>query len=254
MKQHNIPTNLGTIAVYEKIVRNTIPVIFLHGVYYDHNLWNYFTSRITDRTVISVDMPHHGKSKDITNRNWNMDDCANMLLEVLDNLEYKKVYAIGHSWGSMTILRTAVKEPHRFSALGLCNMPFEKGSLGTQLKFGFQHLALPFRNFYSNQVARVMFSSENIHSKPEIAEYLNVSMSSLTNKEVRYTDKAVITKVDDGSEYLNKLQTPALALKGNKDYVGTPKNIEMTVVEGAHTAPLEQPDKVLNFITKVLEE
>jgi hypothetical protein len=37
-----------------------------------------------------------------------------------------------------------------------------------------------------------------MRAKPEIAEYLELSMSSLSNKEVRKTDKAVITKVDDG--------------------------------------------------------
>ena len=254
MKQETINTTLGNIVVYQKIVPNTIPVIFLHGVYYDHNLWNYYSSRITDRTVITVDMPHHGLSKDISKNNWNMDDCANMLIEIIDHLKHKEIYAIGHSWGSMTILRASVKEPKKFKAIGLCNMPFDKGSFGKQLKFGFQHFMLPVRNFYTKQVAKAMFSTENIKAKPEIAEYLEVSMSLLTNKEVRKTDKAVITKVDDGTQYLDSLKVPAFALKGNVDYVGTPRNIEMTVVEGAHTSPLEQPEKVFTFIKKVVEK
>jgi pimeloyl-ACP methyl ester carboxylesterase len=159
MKQEMINTTVGNIAVYQKVVPNTVPVIFLHGVYYDHNLWNYYTSRITDRTVITVDMPHHGKSKAISKKNWTMDDCANMLIEVIDQLQHKEVYAIGHSWGSMTILRASVKQPEKFKAIGLCNMPFEEGSFGKQLKFGFQHSLLPFRQFYTKQVAKAMFST-----------------------------------------------------------------------------------------------
>lgn len=254
MKQEIINTTIGNIVVYQKFVPNTIPVIFLHGVYYDHNLWNYFASRITDRTVITLDMPHHGKSKDITIKNWTMDDCATMLIEILDHLNHKEVYAIGHSWGSMTILRASVKEPKKFKAIGLCNMPFEEGTFGTRLKFGFQHLMLPFRKFYTKQVAKAMFSPENIKTKPEIVEYLDVSMSLLCNKEVRETDKAVITRVDNGNIYLENLIVPAFALKGTLDYVGTPKNIEMTVVEGAHTSPLEQPENVFTFIKKVIEK
>jgi len=254
MKQEIITTTIGNISVYQKIVPNTVPVIFLHGVYYDHNLWNYYTSRITDRTVITVDMPQHGKSKDISKKNWTMDDCANMLIEIIDHLKQKEVYAIGHSWGSMTILRASIKQPEKFKAIGLCNMPFEKGSFGKQLKFGFQHLLLPFRQFYTKQVAKAMFSTENMRAKPEIAEYLVLSMSSLSNKEVRKTDKAVITKVGDGNLYLDSLKVPALALKGNEDYVGKPNNIEMTIVDGAHTSPLEQPEKVFTFIKKVIEK
>lgn len=254
MKQETINTTIGNIVVYQKIVPNTIPVIFLHGVYYDHNLWNYYTSRITERTVITVDMPHHGKSKDIIKKNWTMDDCATMLIEILDHLKHKEVYAIGHSWGSMTILRASVKEPKKFKDIGLCNMPFEEGKFSTRLKFGFQHLMLPFRKFYTKQVAKAMFSAENMKTKPEIVEYLEVSMSLLSDREVRKTDKAVITKVDDGIKYLERLKVPTLALKGSKDYVGTPKNIEMTVVEGAHTSPLEQPEKVFKFVQKVIEK
>ena len=252
MTQVIINTSIGNIAVYQKIVPNTIPVIFLHGVYYDHNLWNYYTSKITDRTVITLDMPHHGKSKDITKKKWTMDDCAIMLIEILDSLEHKEVYAMGHSWGSMTILRASVREPEKFKSIVLCNMPFNEGKFGTRLKFRFQHLMLPFRKFYTTQVAKAMFSPESINSKPEIVEYLELSMSSLSNKEVRKTDNAVITKVDDGTQYLDSLKVPAFALKGNKDYVGTPKNIEMTVVEGAHSSPLEQPEMVFEYIKKVI--
>ncbi len=254
MKQETINTTIGNIVVYQKIVPNTVPVIFLHGVYYDHNLWNYYTSRITDRTVITVDMPHHGQSKEISKKNWNMDDCANMLIEIIDYLKYNEVYAIGHSWGSMTILRASVKEPETFRAIGLCNMPFDKGTFGKQLKFGFQHLLLPFRKFYTKQVVKAMFSEENVKTKPEISEYLDVSMSLLTNKEVRNTDRAVITQVDDGTQYLDSLKVPVFALKGSKDYVSAPKNIEMNIVEGAHTSPLEQPEKVIAFIKKVIEK
>lgn len=253
MKQEIITTTIGNIAVYQKIVPNTVPVIFLHGVYYDHNLWNYYISRITDRTVITIDMPHHGQSKNISKKKWNMDDCANMLIEIIAHLQHNEVYAIGHSWGSMTILRASIKEPEKFKAIGLCNMPFDKGTFGKQLKFGFQHLLLPFRKFYTKQVAKAMFSTENIQAKPEIAEYLEVSMSLLDNKEVRKTDKAVITKVDDGNQYLDSLKVPALALKGNEDYVGKPNNIEITIVDGAHTSPLEQPEKMFTFIKKVIE-
>jgi pimeloyl-ACP methyl ester carboxylesterase len=254
MKQETINTSIGNIAVYQKIVPNTIPIIFLHGVYYDNNLWNYYTSRITDRTVITLDMPHHGKSKDITKKNWTMEDCANMLNEIIDHLKHKEVYAIGHSWGSMTILRASIKKPEKFKTVGLCNMPYDKGTFGKQLIFGFQHLLLPFRKFYTKQVAKAMFSTDNRKVKPEIAEYFEVSMSLLTNEEVRKTDKAVITKVDDGNKYLDCLKVSAFALKGSKDYVGTPKNMEITVVEGAHTSPLEQPEMVFEFINKVIEK
>lgn len=249
-----IKTSIGEIAFQKKEVIGTIPIIFLHGVYYDHNLWNYQISRISDHTTIAIDMPLHGQSKVITNENWTMDDCSNMLIEILDSLEVEKCYAVGHSWGSMTILRAASQNPDRFIGVGLCNMPLKKGGFGAKLQFGFQHIMLPFRGFYTKQVAKAMFGEESRIQKPEIVEYLELSMSQLSNKDIRKTDKAVISNVNSGSPYLEKLTVPALAIKGKDDYVPTLKAIETTIVEGKHTSPLEQPEKVLEMITQLVEE
>lgn len=251
MNISTIKTSIGEIVYYRKEVKGTNPVIFLHGVYYDHNLWNYQTSRITDRTVITIDMPLHGKSKKISKTNWTMNDCSNMLIEILDNLKIDKCYAIGHSWGSMTILRAASEHPKRFLAIGLCNMPTKKGSFGTKVKFNFQHSMLGFRSFYTKQVANAMFSSENQIQKPEMVEYLDISMSQLSNRDIRQTDKAVIANVDSGMPFLEKLNVNALALKGEDDYVMSLPNIKTTIVKGKHTSPLEQPEEVYHMIKQL---
>lgn len=252
MNVTTIETNLGKIAYYKNEVEGTTPVLFLHGVYYDHNLWNYHTSRIKDRTVITIDMPLHGSSDQINGRDWTMQDCAKMLIEILDKLKIEKCYAIGHSWGSMTILRAASQFPERFAAVGLCNMPLEEGSFGAKLQFGFQHLMLGFRDFYVQQVGKAMFSSESRIKHPEILEYLELSMSQLSNKDIRKTDRTVISGVDSGWSYLENLRVPALAIYGKQDYVPKPTGVESRVVSGKHTSPLEQPEEVLAFIKEVI--
>ena len=120
-----IHTNLGKIAVCQKLTNSDkTPIMFLHGVYFDHHLWDKVINSIQDRSTFSVDMPFHGLSKEITKTDWTLNDCADMLLEILDSLQIAKVIAVGHSWGSMTILRAASKQPERFENVLLCNMPF----------------------------------------------------------------------------------------------------------------------------------
>ena len=112
-----INTNLGKIAVYPKLVdSDKTPIIFLHGVYFDHHLWDEVLYSIRDRKTFSLDMPFHGLSKEITKTDWSLNDCADMLLEILDHLKIAKVIAVGHSWGSMTILRAASKQPEDLRA------------------------------------------------------------------------------------------------------------------------------------------
>ena len=63
MEKILVNTHLGKIAVYKKIAdTENIPIIFLHGVYFDHHLWDIQIEEIKDRTVITVDMPLHGES------------------------------------------------------------------------------------------------------------------------------------------------------------------------------------------------
>ena len=143
-----IQTNIGEIAVYQQFAdSDKTPIIFLHGVYFDHHLWDDFIKEIKDRTIITVDMPMHGLSKELSKNDWTLNDCADMLIEILNGLQLQKVIAVGHSWGSMTILRTAHKNPELFSAIGLCNMPFKAASKSKKLTLRLQHTMLPFRNF-----------------------------------------------------------------------------------------------------------
>lgn len=248
-----IKTRLGNIAVQIKEVTGTVPVIFLHGIYFDHRLWDYQVNNIAKKhTTITLDMPLHGESNANIKENWTLMDCAYMLIEVLDALEIEKVVAIGHSWGSMTILRAASKYSERFRAIGFCNMPLDRGTKGTKIKFQFQHLMLIFRNFYTRQVAKVMFGKSSRKESQQWLTYLRQTMGRMRIKDIKTSDYSVILRADDAHNKLQNLKVPALALKGMEDYVASPAFIALSKVKGGHASPLEAPDEVLKFITQVI--
>jgi len=125
-QRSEITTGIGKISVHiKKNTSGKIPIVFLHGIYFDHHLWDKQFDEINDRTVISIDMPFHGDSRENIRPDWTLNDCAEMLIEILDILQIPRVIAIGHSWGSMSILRAAHKHPERFESIGLCNMLFQ---------------------------------------------------------------------------------------------------------------------------------
>lgn len=253
LKQSFIDTNLGKIAIYQNDIDNEkTPIIFLHGVYFDHQMWVEQIKNITDRKIITIDMPLHGESKTDISKNWTLEDCGKMLLEILDSLQINKIIAIGQSWGSMTILRAANLQPKKFSAIGFCNMPFEAATKKIKRQFAFQHSILIFRKFYHKQAAKAMYGKTILAENPQLLDYLNISMGKLTNKEVKLIDKIVIIQADDATDKAKNLKVPALALKGKEDYVPNPPKLEVTLVEGGHVSPVEVPKEVLNFIQKVI--
>ena len=248
-----IHTNLGNIAVYPKLVdSDKTPIIFLHGVYFDHHLWDKVLDSIQDRTTYSVDMPFHGLSKEITKNDWSLNDCAEMLLEILDSLKITQVIAVGHSWGSMTILRAASKQPERFESVLLCNMPFLAATKKQKITFGLQHSMLIFRNFYTKQAAKALFGKTSLKVNPSLVDQLKRPMDLLSNTQIKHTDKAVIIDAEDASELIKILKVRALVLKGVEDYVPAPPNIETIVIGGGHISPLEQPGEVLNIVKRLM--
>jgi pimeloyl-ACP methyl ester carboxylesterase len=247
-----IHTRMGKIAVYKTENRNeATPLILLHGVYFDHHLWDRIIDSIHDRTVITVDMPLHGKSKAITNADWSLNDCADMLLEILDSLQIPKVIAVGHSWGSMTILRAASKQPEKFESVLLCNMPFLAATKKQKLTFGIQHSMLIFRNFYTKQAAKALFGESSLKVNPKLIDELKRTMDLLTNKQIKQTDRAVIANAEDISELIKILKVKALALKGEEDYVPAPPDMESIIVKGGHISPLEATEEVLKQLKRL---
>jgi pimeloyl-ACP methyl ester carboxylesterase len=245
-----IHTNLGNIAVYTKLVdSNKTPIIFLHGVYFDHNLWDDVINSINDRTTYSVDMPFHGLSKEITKNDWSLNDCADMLIEILESLKLTKVIAIGHSWGSMTILRAAYKHPERFEGIGLCNMPFEAASPKQKRMFKLQHTLLFFRKFYTKQAAKSLFGKSSLKENPQLYDQLQRPMNILTIDDIKQIDKKVILDAEDATTMILNLKVKAIALKGKEDYVPTPPKIQTILVDSGHISPLEEPLKVIELIT-----
>lgn len=253
-REHKVlHTSLGSIAVYLNIIDEKPPIVFLHGVYLDHHLWDYQLEQLTEYSTISIDMPLHGNSTNSVPKNWTLNDCAQILIEILDALKLSQVIAIGHSWGAMTILRAAAAHPQRFLSVGFCNMPFKGATPKIRARFRGQHCMLIFRKFYTRQVAKVLFAKESLEKNASLLSYIQKTMGQLTAKNIRLVDKMAIIDAKDVSEMIKKLKIPAMALKGEDDYVAVPPQIGLSLVEGGHVSPLEAADKVLEWVHQVIQ-
>jgi len=251
MREQHVETVLGRISVLVDDRGGDPPVVFMHGVFLDRTLWTAFGPEVTGRTHIYIDMPAHGASGNV-GRDWHLDECVEMLLTVLDKSNVARCIVIGHSWGSMTALRAAIKAPSRFAALGLFNMPFKRNQGLGRLGFQLQKLVTAFPRFYARQAARALYSESALKAHPELSLAMQDRLSVRPPKEIARVIDAVLLRPEDATHLLRDLTVPALAVVGQSDYVGKPPGLNVTVAPGGHISPHEAPDETRAAIKKVL--
>ncbi len=93
------------------------PLLLLHGYFGQGGQWQkYLEAFSSDFTLIAVDLPGHGKSTNLAD-GFDTNKAASSMWELLDQLGYGKVSAIGYSAGGMTLLAMAIQQPERLRAM-----------------------------------------------------------------------------------------------------------------------------------------
>ncbi|MEM1268858.1 MAG: alpha/beta hydrolase [Bacteroidota bacterium] len=251
MPEHTIPTQLGQIAVRTEGDHQGEPVVFMHGVLLARTLWADVGPDLTGCRHVYIDMPAHGRSSNV-GRDWTLDECADILIHMLDAFDVHSCVAIGQSWGSMTALRAAHARPERFSALGLFNMPFKATTGRSRLGFQFQKQLTVFQRFYAKQAARALYTEGTLNARPELLTEMQDRLAGRPAKELARVIDAVILNAEDAAHLIAGLTAPAIAVVGEQDYVGTPPGIETVRVPGGHISPHEAPAETAAVIKRVL--
>lgn len=241
LRPTKVVTAMGPVALYHKAHPSPkTPLLFLHGLLFDHQLWNAQMAAINDRNLYAIDMPLHGNSIEGIKKHWNMEDLKKMVLHLLDSLTVAKVHAIGHSWGSMVLLETALEHPERFAGLTLFNLPFAPYTPIEKWGIRLQHLGLVFKSTYIKVASGKLFARASLLSNAALGTYLRDCMEKMPNGSIAYLDKTVRIGAQDRSTAFRNLQVPFLVVVAQEDTIAKkPPTENILEVPGEHTTPLE---------------
>lgn len=88
-----------TNMLFYKNIGEGKPLVFLHGFLENHKIWNRIKNDLKDRfQIITIDLPGHGNSTNHRDVNT-MEEMAEDVMVVLDELKVDKATFIGHSMG-----------------------------------------------------------------------------------------------------------------------------------------------------------
>ncbi|MFK7963781.1 MAG: alpha/beta fold hydrolase [Burkholderiaceae bacterium] len=99
-------------------------IVFIHGAQNDHSVWaqqsRYFAHH--GFRVLALDLPGHGASEG--DALTTIDDLADWVAALLDELKIEQATLVGHSMGSLIALACSHRHPSKVSGLALVGSAF----------------------------------------------------------------------------------------------------------------------------------
>jgi 3-oxoadipate enol-lactonase len=253
----------GVNICYNDTDENKTALIFIHGFPFDQSMWkqqrDFFKKNFR---VITYDIRGYGKS---TNAGVaSMNQYADDLVAIIDELKLNKVIACGLSMGGYVLLNAFSRYPGKFEALILadtqCIADSPEGI--EKRKSAIRLIEDKGLTDYAQSFVGNVFSHESLINKIEAVESIRNVILSTQQITITGTLEALAQR-SETCFVLPKIKIPVLIICGKEDVVTPVKqseflnaniaNSKLRIIEKAgHLSNLEQPyefnRQILDFI------
>jgi len=240
-------------------------IVLLHGYLETLKLWKPCISELSTKfRFIAPDLPGHGRSQ-ITEEVQTMDSMAEQIKHLLDNLNIKRCFMVGHSMGGYVTLAFLEKYPGMLEGVSLFHSsPF--ADTNEKREHRDREIALirqgKKRLVYYNHVAKT-FAKDNIYLYPEINEKL-IKMSEKSEEHGIISALEGMKVRPDRSDLLANTKIPVQYIIGKMDNfipfsildrIKLPENADVVVLENSgHMGMFEEKERSLEAIVAFIEK
>ena len=199
---------------------NTTPVVFIHGVGLDNQMWEPQINALKDHSTITYDLLGHGKTP-FNNEEITLDDFSRQLISLLDFFKIYKINLVGFSLGSLIALDFASKFQNRLNTLTVIGTTYkrtDKERSKVLERFNQAKLNKPI----SKQALKRWFSDEYLKMHPKTYDQF---MKILNKKPEDHSNFLKAYKLfanhQDDIEKIKKITTRTLVMTGSNDLGST---------------------------------
>lgn len=243
-----------------------LPVVFIHGFPFDHNLWKKQISKFSlNFFCVAYDVRGLGKS-DPGDGQYTMESFTDDLEMVIDVMRLHRPVICGLSMGGYIALRAVERIEEKFSGIILCdtrsNADSNEGKINRALAI--KKINSEGVKSYIKEFIPSCFSEESLGNKKNLVRETISNSEYFSSKGVKGCILAMAGRIDTTGN-LSKLSIPALILCGEQDKISPPdvmkgmadkiSNSEFYKIPNAgHLSPLENPDAVNKYIDNFLKK
>jgi 3-oxoadipate enol-lactonase len=248
-----IPVPGTNLAAWSSGPADGLPVVFIHGLAFDHRMWLPQLAALPERTrAIGWDLRGHGQT-DPGDGQYSLELFVDDLVALLDHLELHRAVLCGLSMGGYIALRAAEREPDRVHALVLCDTRSAADSNEQKLRRAAQVRLVKagrFAAFAAPFIDSVLCAHTLAH-RPAVVAQLRSMVAGVSPSGLCGTLLALAARTDTTAA-LATLCVPVLVAVGEHDTVTPPAESArlqaaipgatlLQVPQAGHVCTLENP-------------
>lgn len=210
-------------------------IVLLHGFLENKKMWTEYVELFSKKyRVITIDLLGHGES-DSLGYVHEMEENANAVNEVLENLKIEKAIILGHSMGGYVALAFAELYPQKIQKLVLLNSTSKEDSAEKKLNRtrAIKAVKQNYVNFVSLAIANLFSENNRLRLENEIEKVREQALKTPLQGIIASLEGMKIRK--DREWLLQENRFPVLLILGKKDpvlnYEDSLSQIEDTTVE-----------------------
>ena len=198
---------------------DTIPVVFIHGVGLTKEMWSPQINFFKDKNILTYDLIGHGKTP-LKKTQLNFEDFIKQLINLINELEIKKIHLVGFSLGSLIARRFASIHSDRLSSLVLHGSIYKRSIEQKRIvenRFGLMKMDKPASK---KSALRRWFTEEFIKNNKEVYDKIYSMLEDNDLKNLLKIYKLFVNYEDD-DQMFGKINTNTLVTTGQYDVGST---------------------------------
>jgi pimeloyl-ACP methyl ester carboxylesterase len=234
--------------------KDSIPLVFIHGVGLDHQMWDNQVDCLNEFSILTYDLLGHGKTPYIEEK-LNLKDFSDQLLGLLDHLKIEKINLVGFSLGSLIALDFSSHFQKKVEKLILIGTTYKRSDQERSLvldRYNQAKLNKPI----SKQALKRWFSDKYLEDNPKTYDlFMNILNKKPEDHKNFLKAYELFANHYDDYEAIKKIDRKTLVMTGSDDVGSTPTMskelvkdlINSTYIEirkGKHLCSIECGDDV----------
>ena len=197
------------------------PIVFVHGVGLNKEIWKPQIKFFKEYNTLTYDLLGHGKTP-LKKTKVTFNDFSRQLLNLINELKFKKIHLVGFSLGALVARHFASKHNDRLCSLIIHASIYKRTEEQKRVVINRFHVAKHNRSVSKKSSIARWLTEDFISKNPKIYDEIYSILESNNNKNFLKCYELFTHYIDDDDE-IKKINVNTLITTGEHDVRSTPE-------------------------------